>query len=257
MPTIETKDLISLALSGLAFALSLIATFITLRQKKFESERTLRQQLTDAIGKLNGAFEEACKLEIEYEDSLSNPEVVSLRSFYNGQKIFYAHQAVYLIEQIPTLVSDAEFNSVARAFLDVGDDENAVLYYKKAIRAAKNSMYRATNLRGLGRTLVQMNKQDEGRGAFEEALSLASGKADSQLWFQAETLQRWAHVESAAEENQMAAQLLVEAEARYSSIQFSARRTAGLKNLAALRRKIGLRPSEYTSEGSTELRDGT
>jgi tetratricopeptide (TPR) repeat protein len=237
MAALETKDLFSLSLSATALVLSLAATLITLWQKKFETERTLRHQLTDAIGKLNEAFGDSSKLEQENANSLNEPTVTNLRSFYNGQKIFYAHQAIYLIEQIPDLVSDAEYNSVARAFLDVDDDENAVKYYRRAIDVATTNLYRAINLRGLGRTLIRMNMTSEGRESFEKSLALVAGQSDSDLWFQAETLQRWAQIEAAASELEMAQRLFQQAEDRYRSIRFPARRSTGLKNLTAVIRK--------------------
>src|SRR5438309_741914 len=108
---IEPKDYLSLTLSALAFALSLSATAITLRQKKYETERTLRSQLTDAIGKLNASFEAMEKLREEKASTWNAPQVVNLKAFYNGQKLFYARQAIYVANQIPRLVSDSEYNS--------------------------------------------------------------------------------------------------------------------------------------------------
>jgi tetratricopeptide (TPR) repeat protein len=234
----DLKDIVSLSVSGLALAVSLTATAITLRQKKFETERTLRHQLTDAIGKLNSAFESASKLEQEKAGTLNEPSTVNLRAFYNGQKLFYARQAVYVASQIPHLVADAEYNSVARAFLDVDDDENALLYYRKAIEAASEPLYKATNLRGLGRTLIRIGKEAEGRSAFSEALDLVPGTSDSSLWFRAETNQRWAQVEAAAGRAAEAKKLLDDAESGYRSIRFPSRRSTGIKNLQAVRNSL-------------------
>lgn len=246
----DTKDIFSLGLSGMAFVLSLVATFLTLRQKKFETERTLRHQLTDAIGKLNSAFEESAKLRQEKAESLNEPAVVSLFSFYNGQKVFYARQAVYVAEQIPHLVSDAEYNSLARAFVDVDDDQHALLYYEKAIAAANGPLYKATNLRGYGRILIRMGKLNEGRAAFKESLSLVSGSSDSSRWFQAETLQRWAQIEAGAGERTNAEDLLSDAEALYTAIQFPPRRNTGLRNLAAVRKTLLSPPTPKPSDGA-------
>jgi len=245
----ETKDIFSIGLSSLAFVLSLAATFITLRQKKFESERTLRHQLTDAIGKLNNAFEESEKLRQEKAGSLNEPAVLNLFSFYNGQKLFFARQAVYVADQIPHLVSDAEYNSLARAFLDVDDDQNALFYYEKAIAAASGPLYKAINLRGYARTLLQMGKIDEGRTAFKNSLSLIPTGSDTSLWFQGETLQRWAQVEAAVGDHANADRLLREAEGRYSSIKFPPRRNSGLKNLTAVRKALfSPQPSQLEKE---------
>lgn len=245
------KDLVSLSVSGLAFALSVAATVITLRQKKFETERTLRQQLTDAIGKLNSAFEESAKLEQEKAGSLNEPSVVNLKAFYNGQRLFYARQAVYVATQIPSLVSDAEYNSLARAFLDLDDDENAVLYYRKAIRAASAPLYKATNLRGLGRTFIRMGNEAEGRAAFSEALKLSAQTTDSFLRFQADTLLRWAQIEAAAGHAKEARQHLDDAESRYQAIKFPSRRSSALNYLQAVRNSL-FPPASPSQNASVE-----
>lgn len=234
----EAKDFFSLGLSALAFIFSIIATFITLRQKKFETERTLRHQLTDAIGKLNTSFEQSLVLQQEKASSLNTPAVVNLLAFYNGQKVFYARQAVYIADQIPRLISDSEYNSIARAFLDVGDDFSALDYYQKAISAATGPLHKATNLRGLGRTLIVMGKMEDGRRAFNEALSLVADSSDSSLWFQGETFQRWAQIEAASGDSANARKHLDAAEARYTSIQFLSKRSAGLNNLKAIRKTL-------------------
>src|SRR5262245_54596607 len=112
----DMKDIISLTVSGLAFGLSLTATTLTLRQTKSETERTIRQQLTDTIGKLSRVYEQVEKLRQERRDDWHEPAVVNLRAFYNSQKMLYARQATYLIEQLPQIASEVDFNTLARAF---------------------------------------------------------------------------------------------------------------------------------------------
>jgi tetratricopeptide (TPR) repeat protein len=243
MTFMELKDVISLAVSGLALTLSITATLISLKQKKFESERLLRSQLTDAIGKVNSSFEQSAKLLQEKAALLNDPAVTNLLAFYNSQKISYARQAVYVADQIPTLVSDVEYNSIARAFLDAGDDQSALTFYDKAVRAS-SGIHKATNLRGLGRTLLQLGKTEEGNRTFNEALSLMADGSDSSLWFQAETFQRWAQVEANWGNIATASKYMDEAEVLYEKIGFEAKRNSGLKNLAALRKTVFRAPTE-------------
>lgn len=242
----EPKDYIALTVSGLAFVLSLGATVITLRQKKYETERTLRSQLTDAIGKLNSSFEAMEKLREEKAPVWNEPQVVSLKAFYNGQKLSYARQAIYVAKQIPNLVSDGEYNSIARAFVDAGDDPEAFLYYEKAIAAAPDAFYKATNLRGYGRVLIRAGRVEEGRQRFEEALTLVSEGSDSAHWFRAETLQRWAQIEAWREDRPFAEQLLERARTEYSAIKFPPRCSEGLANLAHMRKAISPTPKPNT-----------
>lgn len=229
------KDYVTILLSGFAFILSLTATAISLRQKKYEIERTLRSQLTDAIGKLNTAFESIEKLRLEKFDIWGTPPLANMRSFYNGQKLFYAKQAIYVAEQIPKLVSDAEYNSIARAFSDLDDENTAFRYYELAIAAATTSISKATNLRGYARLLLRNGQEELGRKRFSEALELVSDGTDSAHWFRAETLQRWAQIEAEFCET-TSADLFDKAEKEFNRIFFPSRRTEGLINLQSVRK---------------------
>ena len=226
----DTKDYISLSLSSLAFVLSLSATAISLHQKKYETERTLRSQLTDAIGKLNAAFEAVEKLRSENTDDWNTSRIVNFRSFYNGQKLFYARQALYVAEQIPNLVTDVEYNSIARTFGDLDDDDSASKYYELAIAATNSPIFKASNLRGYGRLLIRMGKLEQGRKRFSEALAAVSGESDSAHWFRAETLGRWAQIELDIQSADFNG-LFTRAKAEYELIKFPPRKAEGLANL--------------------------
>lgn len=232
----DRKDIYTLVVSVIALALSLIATTISLRQKKYETERTLRAQLTDAIGKLNTVYESAIKLREENQDKWNDPIVLDFRSFYTGQKMFYARQAIYIAKQIPNLVSDNEYNSLARAFADADDDASALMYYEKAIKVAPEPYYKAINMRGYGRLLIRTNRIEEGRKQMTLALSLVNGHTDSEKWFRAETLQRWAQIEATQKGGDLSTHLFERALTEYSSISFEPRRREGLENLSNLRK---------------------
>lgn len=234
-----TKDIVTLVVSGLAFALSLSSTIITLWQKKFETERALRQQLTETIGKLNGVYEQVEKLRQEKLDDWNHPAIISLRSFYNGQKLLYARQATYLIDQLPKIASEVDFNSIARAFGDNDDDKEAASYFEKAIEASSGRpLYQAMNFRGYARMLFRVGRIADGRQAYERAISLVVEKSDSSHWFQAETTQRWAEIEADIGNREQAISLLERAYALYDLIKFPTRRTEGVRNLESIRKRI-------------------
>lgn len=235
---LERKDVLSLSLGGVAFVLSLVATVVSLRQKKYETERTLRSQLTDAIGKLNSTYESLVRLRGEQASKWNDSSNVAQRSFYNGQKMFYARQAIYVAKQIPKLVTDSEYSSIARAFSDADDDKSAFLYYEKAIAAAHDSYYRAINIRGYARLLIRANRVAEGRKKFEHALSLVGGGTDSEKWFRAETLQRWGEVEALRGDQASSECLFERASGEFSTISFAPRRKEGLQNLSGLRSSL-------------------
>ena len=177
------------------------------------------------------------KLRDEKASSWNLPATVDLRAFYNGQKLFYARQAIYIITQIPTLVSDTEYNTVARAFADAGDDEEALRYCEKAIAAAPSDYYKALNIRSYAGILVRSGQLELGRQKYEEAIKLVGGNTDNALWFRGETLQRWARIESMRGDQASADELFNRAHAEYTTIDFLPRQREGLANLQAIREK--------------------
>jgi len=228
----DTKDIFTLTFSGFAFILSLVTNVLTFRQKRYETERGLRQQITDVIGKLNGVFEQDEQLRREAADDRNNPAIVNLRSFYNGQKLFYARQAIYLMDQAKH-VTEVEYNSLARAFASNDDLPQADDYYERAISVSPTPFYKAINLRGRARILFALGRVDDGRAAFIEALELVAADSDPNMWFHGETHQRWAALERDYQNHKEAEARFKDAELAYKAIRLPARQREGLNNLMA------------------------
>jgi len=189
-----------MAIGALAVsAISLGVSLVSLRQKKYEIQRTLREQLTKVIGDVNAVFEKWDKLQSENANRLSEPDVVRSRAFLNGQKRSLARQAAYLIDQLmkqsTTLVSDIEYVTVADAFKQVGDHPQADAYYKKAIEASQGTYYKAMNVRAYGGALFSQGRFQEGRVKYEESIKLLPPNSDVNRWTVGETHQRWAVAE--------------------------------------------------------------
>jgi tetratricopeptide (TPR) repeat protein len=231
----DTKDIFTLTLSGFAFVLSLATNVITFTQKKDETQRGLRQQITDVIGKLNGVFEQDEKLRREATDRRNEPDIVNLRSFYNGQKLFYARQAIFLIENA-RVVTEAEYNTIARAFASNDDFIEADRYFQKAIAAAPTPFYKAINHRGHARVLFALGRVKEGQDAFKKALELVNAEGDINKWFHGETYQRWAMLEREYQDYDEAEARFHDAELAYQAIRLPGRQKEGLSNLSAVRR---------------------
>jgi tetratricopeptide (TPR) repeat protein len=247
----ETKDYFTLALSSSAFILSLITTIITLKQKKYEIERGLRQQITDVISKLNTVFEQENRLENEAQSS--NPRyAANMRSFFNGQKQFFARQAVYLINQLPALVSEAEYNAVARAFEAVADYEQADYYYRKALEASPSTLYEAINLRGHGRVLFKQGRIAEGRTAFQESLNLIPSDTDRHHMFRGDTYERWVRAEADALFFDEADKHFHSAEVEYQAIKLQRLRNERIAILNALRMPGSSHKEEKEGNSPTE-----
>ncbi|WP_454190063.1 hypothetical protein [Paenibacillus sp. Marseille-Q7038] len=163
----EIKDYLSVSVSSIALV-SLVSVIVTLTQKKYENERTIRNQLTDTISKL-------IALNIENQknrevDNQSNR--ISLNRIFNSQRRYLVEQSIYLMDKIKGLVTDVEYNIIAIALVNTGDINNADVYYSKCVDASPNDIYKLYNTRGYARFLFDNVNHDAGRKKYKEALEI-------------------------------------------------------------------------------------
>lgn len=171
------KDKLAITLSGLAFALSLYATFTTERRASDEKGRTVRNQLTDVLGRLSSLQLENAKLMHEAKGDPSYTWGVSVA--LNQQNGFLLDQAFYLADQIPSLVTTYEFNTIASASFGAGNVLRAEEYNLEAIEVAHSDLYKAQATRGYAVFLFSQRRFVEGRDQFNKALALLKGGSDN------------------------------------------------------------------------------
>jgi len=236
----DPKDYIAIG-AALISACSLTVSYITWRQKSSEAERTVRNQITDVIGKLDAVFAEWDKLNFENADKRSDPYFVGRRSFLNGQKRFLARQALYLMDYVPHLVTDFEYNRVADAFCSIGDFDQANALYIQAIESAKQLTYKSNCTRAYARCLLSQGRVAEGRERFLAAVALILPSTDVSRFHIAETYQRWALVEADSNNWTVATELIQKAREMYLQIISSRPRGEGLANLEQIENSISSR----------------
>jgi hypothetical protein len=73
----QPKDFVTLSISILALLISSIATFITLRQRKYEIQRTIRNQFTDAVKNLLLTDLEHARMETEVKSGKVDGSIYS------------------------------------------------------------------------------------------------------------------------------------------------------------------------------------
>lgn len=187
---------IPIIISFISLVVSTIAIIITLHQKKYEIERTLRNQITEVIEKLVSVALEHDKIWFDSGKLKNDPQQQALRARLNDQRRFLVRQAVYLIKQKPKLISDIEYLTVAEAFSHLRDYALADIYWKKAIQASPDDYYKSTNLRNYARFVFSQSSPEMGRQLYQESLSLLSKNSDRDRYLKGETYQRWALMES-------------------------------------------------------------
>lgn len=168
------KDIITMLVSALALVISVIATTISIIRGKYEQQRAVRNQITEVLKsmiavQLDNAklYHDAAEKEPGYFQAVSN-----ILSQQNG---FLLQQAVYLMDQVPHLVTAVEYNTVAFAHAEAGDLIQAERYFTKAIEVCPNDYARSGALRSYGTFLFAQHRHEEGREQFRRAIPLLKG----------------------------------------------------------------------------------
>lgn len=134
------KDKVALILSVLAFAISIFATITTEHRATDEKRRTIRSQLTEVLGRLTTLQLEGAKIIHEAKDDVIYRQASGIAlSQQNG---FLLDQAFYLADQIPSLVTTYEFNTIAAASFASGNVLASEKYHLKAIEVAHSDIYK-------------------------------------------------------------------------------------------------------------------
>ena len=186
----ETKDIVSMSISLLAFILSLAATTISLIRSKYEKQRAIRKEITDTLGKIVATAIDNAKL--FHEIAEKDPRYFeSVSSILGQQNAFLLQQATYLTDQVPELVTAVEYNTIAAATANAGDLIAAEKYYRKAIDVSPNDYYRSLAIRSYANYLFPQRRFEEAREYFRKAISLLTGGDNLVRYTNGLTYQMW------------------------------------------------------------------
>jgi tetratricopeptide (TPR) repeat protein len=186
----ETKDIITLVISSLAFIVAVLSYLNTARQRRVDNERTLRYALTEVIADLVQVDWDRVELDRENVGS-KDDKVVTMRRILNNKKSYLARQGDFLVQQMATLTTDTDFNSLARAFADMGDYAKARGYWDRCVQQSSTPIIRAMNLRGFAAFLFRMGDFDTGRRVYRESLEVQLSDNDEMRRLRADTYAMW------------------------------------------------------------------
>lgn len=243
---LSVKDRISLVTSGLALVLSLVAYINSEIKGTAEKQRTVRSQLTDVLSRIISlnlenarTFRDAGRGDPLYYQQVS--------SILNQQNAFLLQQAMYLSEQIPSLVTTVELNTIAVANANAGDLIVAEKYYQRAIGAAPTDYYRSLAIRSYAAFLFPQRRFEEGREEFRKAVTLLKGGDNVVRVTNGVTYQMWAVSElQSGATRQTIEDLLQKARNEFSGIDNQFLRESSLQGLDALmkgRAPVGITPT--------------
>ena len=170
----EPKDIASIVLSTLAFALSATAFVVSYRRGQNDQRRAIREQLTDTTDKIAENQLEYVKL--MFGDAKGNlPMQQAIDSILGQRTLSLLNQAVYLTTLKLAIPTAVDFNTIAMVSGSAGDLAMADTHYRKAIDAATNDSFRSNAIRSYAMFLFGQRRFEEGRQAFRDAAMLIKG----------------------------------------------------------------------------------
>jgi hypothetical protein len=170
----ETKDIATLVLSGLALCVSAVAFWVSYQRGQAEQLRAIRQQLTETTDKITETQLEYSRLMFgEAKDNIAMQQ--SVDGILGQRTSSLLHQAVYLTTLAPALVTAVDYNTIAYVSANAGDLVVAETNYVKAIQACLNESSRSAATRSYAVFLFSQRRFEEGRKAFRDAATLIKG----------------------------------------------------------------------------------
>ena len=247
------KDVLTICISMLALSLSILSTIITVRQKKFETERTLRTQLSDVLGKITALNLELAKIP---QHGISPSGLTpNMRGHLRDQLRFLVRQATYITDQIDQLVSPFEFLLIAGAFADINEVYQAERFFQKAIeRTGEDQINFGIITRGFARFLFNTGEHEQARQQYAGALEIFSGDTDIMKEYRGDTYFRWANQEFEWSYVDEARSLFERAQNEFFSKANPIARRQNLERLNDHLNKIFARQPAENKDSTTEVR---
>jgi tetratricopeptide (TPR) repeat protein len=213
--------------------ISLVATAISLIRGKYEKQRAVRSQITDVLSRIVSTKLENAKLFYDAVDK-SPDYYQAISGMLNQQNAFLLHQAIYLTDQVPELVTAVEYNTLAFANADSGDLILAERYYRKAIDVSSNDFYKSLAIRSYAIFLFPQRRFEEAREHFRKAVSLLKGGDNLVRYTNGFTYQIWAWNElNNAASPRRAEELFESARSEFAGIDNETIRQQALRALEA------------------------
>ncbi|HKW70634.1 MAG TPA: tetratricopeptide repeat protein [Candidatus Dormibacteraeota bacterium] len=183
--------------SAAALLLSLFATGATLVYQRGETERTVRQNLTDVMKKLV----EVDSKQIDIMGTMRSPqEMAPILSELNQQRFILAGQAGFLMEQIkPSKVASVEYNQLALLYGLIGNVPQATSFYELSVRKSQkeDAVTQVAALRAFAMFKFAQNEPETARKSLEKARGILTGNLDYELYWRVNVVLSWAQCEAA------------------------------------------------------------
>jgi tetratricopeptide (TPR) repeat protein len=165
----------------IAVALSAASFYLSYNAGLIQERHALRTELSDTLDRMITSQIDYAKL---YQEVMSSPDqsgaayLQSISTAYTQQNNTLLERAMVLVDEIPELVTWTDYVTIAQANFNVTDVPRAEIYYQRAIDNADSRLHQVFSKRGYAAFLFQINRVDEARKQYQEAVDLAHQLTD-------------------------------------------------------------------------------
>lgn len=200
---------------------------------QFERRLTLRGELTDLLSKILRTQLDNAKI---LKESSQDPQYMQMvSSTLNQENAFLVNEASILIEQIPDMVGAVEYNTIAFSYANIGEDDYAEKYFRRAIHVTDNPLDRGMTQRSFANFLFNRGRLDEARALYQDALQQLPKEDYRARQTNGYTLQGWAWNEAnIAGDIDRANHLFAQAMAEYEAVLNPVMRNQLISGLVAM-----------------------
>jgi tetratricopeptide (TPR) repeat protein len=247
---VSTKDYITLVISGLALAVSIVSAVIGQIQTNRQKRTGIREQLSSVVQNLISCRADYDTLNAEPVEKRDEAKIATV----NHKLTSLARQACALEKMEQDVGFDVEFIAIANALTISGDIAGAEEYYEKAVSKSPSPYYKSINMILYGRFLFEEAQYEKGRRVFAEAVSALPNTSDLNRWAIARAYRMWIESEvwSGSESNKGVDKHYQTARGLLQSISSKFMREAGLRELEDLATRLpSYKSSALPEEGSS------
>lgn len=213
----EAKDYITIGISSIAVAISFFSIWLSWNQKKNETERSIRKDLSGILEEITKTNIDLRKLSMRPDEQQSE-SIINLRRLYTSQKQILLIHAAYLAEKYNSIVTDVDSRIIAMTLADSGEVDNADMHWNRAIEKSISNHAKHINLRSYALFLFGVGKFQQGRVQFEKALTVEMPDNDSYRNLITDTYILWSNAEKNNNHGSEATRLLALAKSTSSRI---------------------------------------
>ena len=195
----QASTLIAILALAFSFGTTFVSYYRTAQLDKHAAQVELRSLMQRIVALPRENFE-------VFQKYKTHPlEANQMAGFINNENLVLTQQAATILDKIPDLVSGAEYYAIGQGLISSGIVERGIELFEKAALRATTAATAVAAYRSLGAAAYNSGQFETGQRAWRAALGIFKTRFPNapqvfQNFTHAQTMTRWAQVESAVGE---------------------------------------------------------